>query len=138
MPEQPLRCNLQIADEILPGRSHPIAWVELTNLSEGAISFTHSGHPFQYLDLVLKRLDGSIVETQLRYGLMLVRPTIPQQLHTLQPGDRLKAQVGLLSHVELDALEPGTYTAQAIFNLGDIAARSETLPFRYSPGLPAQ
>jgi hypothetical protein len=110
----------------MTGRQGPVAnrgEVELENQSASPLEISYQMTALQYLNLVVTDADGRIV-SEGHFGDRFA-PTLEPQVLRLAPGEKFTANIHLLATVRGDAIPPGTYWVQAVYEYNGFRAVSE-------------
>jgi hypothetical protein len=106
--------------------------VELVNVSDRAVEIEITIAPLQYLDLLVRGPDGTML-SDFHYG-NLFSPVEKPYFLRLGPGETYTRPVSLLGNVTDEKnLLPGRYTVQAVYEYDALKAVSEPLQFELAP-----
>jgi hypothetical protein len=123
-PSHPLACRLRRKE--MTGRQGPVAnrgEVELENQSASPLEISYQMTVLQYLNLAVTAADGRVV-SEGHFGDRFA-PTLEPQVLRLAPGQKFTANIHLLATVRDDAIPPGTYWVQAVYEYNGFRAVSE-------------
>jgi len=97
--------------------------LELENLSQGAVVIRYQMSPLQYLDLRVTGPSGAVVSER-HFGDRF-SPQAEERVLRLEPGEKFRSEVPLLSTVPREKRAPGRYLVKAVYETSDIKAASD-------------